>query len=76
MDSIGVHGRTERWLAELIDNNTPRFRPLVAPSIRYFGWRADRLSRDGDVSRRVLARGDDLVFLDGLRRRRSEHANA
>ena len=76
MDSVGVHTRTEQWLAGFIADSTPRSDPLVGPSIAYFGWRADRLTRGHDASQRVLARADDLVFMEGLRRQQGEHADA
>jgi hypothetical protein len=76
MESVGIHGRTELWLADLIADNSPRSDPLAAPAIQYFGWRANRLGRERDSSMRVLARADDIVFLEGLRRKQGDHFDA
>ncbi len=76
MESVGVHGRTEAWLAGLIADNAPRTDPWVAPAIRYFGWREENLVRRGDPGARVLKRADDLRWIEGLRRDASAHKDA
>jgi hypothetical protein len=67
LEDMARHSGAERWLAALITRNTPRTDPLLAPAIAYFGWDATRVGPRSDAGARVLARREDLRFLQTSR---------
>lgn len=67
LEDMARHTAAERWLAALITRNTPRTDPLIAPAIAHFGWDTTRVGPRSDAGARVLARRDDLRFLEASR---------
>ncbi|MDP3657945.1 MAG: J domain-containing protein [Brevundimonas sp.] len=65
MDSLSTHGRTERWLAQLIGFGGPAVEDLVEPVIQFFGWNSTRIGLDLSHAQPVLRRRDAA---DAMRR--------
>lgn len=58
MDSLSTHGRTERWLAQLVGFGGPAVEDLVEPVIQFFGWNSTRIGLDLSHAQPVLRRRD------------------
>ena len=68
---------TEHWLAEAISASSPRSDPLIEPAAARFGWKqAGRDWRRHYHIAAVLARRDDLLFLEQCRKPAHVHHSA
>jgi hypothetical protein len=76
LESVGIHTRTEVWLADLIVRTTPVSDPLVEPTIAHFHWNAGQLGPVRDSSAMVLARAEGLETLNLIRRKAHPKVNA
>jgi hypothetical protein len=80
MEAVETYDLTERWLAELIVRTKPRSDALVDRAIAHFKWtrdtRIDSQARRADFRPAVLARSDDLAFLQSFRRPGAQHYEA
>lgn len=67
LDDVGIYARTEKWLASLVNSNTPRSDPWLAPLIARFNWDGVPIDRNDAARQMALSRQADLRFLEGLR---------
>lgn len=76
LEDMSRHAEAERWLARLIAANPPRSDALIAPAIAHFGWDVQRVGPRSDVAAAVLARREDLRFLEAARGIGAPHPGA
>jgi len=66
LESLDVHQRTERWLAELIARHPGRGDDLIEPLVDHFGWDRRVTPSGAAVGAQVLARREGLKLLKRL----------
>jgi len=64
LEQMGRHDEAEVWVAQLISLNIPRADPLIDPAVAHFRWDEGRVGPKSQVSVRVLARREDVRFLN------------